>query len=111
MPSVRGWRGSLRHPAYRLAQMATQPNASAVPPVEVVLSEVVANLGFLAHAYLNPVDPDVDAGPDLEAAEIAIDVAGRAYDRIQPRLSPDERSAVSRLLTDLRLSYVKKRGL
>ncbi len=69
---------------------------------------------MLAHAYLEP--PAAEEGaeappPDLEAAEIAIDVAGKAFERIQPRVAPDERSALARLLTELRLSYVKKRGL
>jgi len=89
--------------------MAAHPHATSVPPVEVVLSEFVATLAALAHAYLEPPADD-GAEPDLAAAEIAIDVAGRAYDRIEPRLGPADRSAVARLLTELRLSYVKKRG-
>ncbi len=89
--------------------MATQPNATAVPPIEVVLSEIVANLAFVAHAYLNPPAGEAACPPDLEAATIALDVAGLAFERIEPRLQPDERSAVKRLLTNLRLTYVKKR--
>jgi hypothetical protein len=89
--------------------MTAQSQAGDVPPVEVVLSEFVANLGVLAHAYLEP-PPDAAREPDFEAADIAIDVAGRAFDRIGPRLGPQERSAVARLLTELRLSYVRKRG-
>jgi len=93
--------------------MTTQTNATAIPAVEVVLSDVVANLALLVHAYLNPSGggPEAAAAPDLESAELAIDVASRAFDRIQPRLSPQERSAMARLLTDIRLDYVKKRGL
>jgi len=85
-----------------------------MPPVEVVLSEVVASLAFAAHAYLEPPPPEGEAGaarPDLVAAEMAIDVAGKAFERIQARLTPEERSAFARSLTDLRLSYVKKRGI
>jgi hypothetical protein len=89
--------------------MANQPNATAMPPVEVVLSEVVASLTFAAHAYLTPID--AEAAADLDAAEMAIDVAGRAFERIQGRLQPQERSVFARSLTDLRLTYVKKRGL
>jgi hypothetical protein len=89
--------------------MAAQPHATSVPPVEVVLSEFVATLAALAHAYLEPPEGE-GAEPDLAAAEIAIDIAGRTYDRIEPRLGPADRSAVARLLTELRLSYVKKRG-
>jgi hypothetical protein len=101
--------------------MAAQTHAIDVPPVEVAVSEFVANLAMLAHAYLEPAlplssskgqgDEALDeAKPDLVAAEIAIDVAGKAFDRIQSRLGPQERSAVARVLTELRLSYVKKRG-
>jgi hypothetical protein len=89
--------------------MAGQSQAVDVPPVEVVLSEVVASLAMLAHAYIEP-PAESGAEPDLNAAEIALDVAGKAYDRIEPRLGPQERSAVARLLTETRLSYVKKRG-
>jgi acyl-CoA reductase-like NAD-dependent aldehyde dehydrogenase len=89
--------------------MANQPNATAMPPVEVVLSEVVASLTFAAHAYLTPLEAGAPA--ELDAADMAIDVAGRAFERIQSRLQPEERSAFARSLTDLRLTYVKKRGL
>ncbi len=93
--------------------MATGPSATAAPPVEVVLSEVVTSLAMFAHAYLEPPAPGDGSEPsvDLVAADIAIDVAGRAFERIAPRLGPDERSALARLLTELRLTYVKKRGL
>jgi len=91
--------------------MATSPEAATVPPVEVVLSEVVANLSLIAHAYLHPTVDDVETAPDLDNAEIAIDVAGKAFDRISARLRSGERSAIARMLTELRMSYVKKRGL
>lgn len=87
-------------------------------PIEIVMSEVVANLAFAARAYLEQPAADTDASETAEQlasrfadAEIAIDIAGRAYDRISARLPGDERAAIARLLTDLRLSYVKKRGL
>jgi hypothetical protein len=92
--------------------MASPPNATEMPPVEVVLSEVVASLAFAAHVYLDPAPRDqLEVSADLDAAEMLIDVAGRAFDRIQTRLQPQERSALARSLTDLRLTYVKKRGL
>jgi hypothetical protein len=91
--------------------MATSPEAATVPPVEVVLGEVIANLSLIAHAYLYPMIDGADAPPDFENAEIAIDVAGKAFDRISSRLSGDDRSSMARVLTELRLSYVKKRGL
>jgi hypothetical protein len=93
--------------------MATGPSATAAPPVEVVLNEVVMSLVMLAHAYLEPsaAEDGSDVPPDLDSADIAIDVAGRAFERISPRLGPDERPALARLLTELRLNYVKKRGL
>jgi hypothetical protein len=83
-----------------------------MPPVEVILTEVVASLTFAAHAYLEPqTEPAGQGDADLDAADIAIDVAGKAFERIQPRLQPEERSALARSLTSLRLAYVKKRGL
>lgn len=72
------------------------------------MSEVVANLAFVAHAHLEPGEA---GAPQLEDAEIAIDVAGRAFDRISARLPAAERAGLGRLLTELRLNYVKKRGL
>ncbi len=84
-----------------------------MPPVEVVLGEMVTSLAMLAHAYLEPVAEGSETPPDadLASADIAIDIAGKAFERIQPRLGPDERSAMARLLTDLRLTFVRKRGL
>jgi hypothetical protein len=92
--------------------MAAQSHAVDVPPVEVVLSEVVANLAMLAHAYVEPpvADGAEPAAPDFASAGIALDVAGAAFERIEPRLDPQQRAAVARLLTESRLSYVKKRG-
>lgn len=91
--------------------MADQPGATTVPPIEIVMSEVVVNLVFVAHAHLAPSGEGEEAIPRLEDAEIAIDIAGRAYDRISARLPGDERAAIARMLTELRLAYVKKRGL
>lgn len=94
--------------------MANPPNETAMPPVEIVLSEVVASLSFVAHGYLEPPggsSEEASPGPDLEAADMVIEIAGRAFERIQSRLQPEERSAFARSLTDLRLTYVKKRGL
>ncbi|MBC5799476.1 MAG: DUF1844 domain-containing protein [Candidatus Eremiobacteraeota bacterium] len=74
------------------------------------MSEVIASLALAAHAYLNPAQTPEEAVPDLAAAEIAIDVAAKAFERISPRLGSGERSAMASMLTDLRFSYVKKRG-
>ncbi len=95
--------------------MATEPSATAssataVPPVEVIMSEIVASLALAAHAYLHPSATESVETPDLGAAEIAIDVAAKAYERISPRLDAGERSAMASMLTDLRFTYVKKRG-
>ena len=87
--------------------MSAQSNTTAIPPIEAVSSEVITSLAFAAHAYMEPIG---DAVLDLDAADIAIDLAGKIFDRIQPRLQPDERSAFGRLLTELRMTYVRKRG-
>jgi hypothetical protein len=89
--------------------MSAQPQATSIPAVEIVLGETIAGLAVAAHAYLTPAEES--ASPDLGGAEILIDVAGAAFDRIAPRLPSEERSALARLLTDLRMTYVQKRGL
>jgi hypothetical protein len=109
--------GDGRRDGVTSATMANPPNAAELPPVEVVLSEVVASLSFMAHAYLTPqagaagADPNAaeQLKPELEAADIAIDVAGRAFERIQSRLKPEERASLARSLTSVRLMYVKER--
>ena len=90
--------------------MADQPNTTTVPSIEIVMIEVVANLAFVAHGLLDVAATDGEETRRLDDAEIAIDIAGRAYDRISARLSGDERAEIARMLTELRLSYVKKRG-
>jgi hypothetical protein len=88
--------------------MASQAQPAA-PPVEVVVGEVFATLAFAAHAYLADAG-ETGAEPDLDGAEIAIDLAGRAYERTESRLSTQERAAMASMLTDLRMTYVRKRG-
>ena len=85
-----------------------QAQAVAVPPVEAVVGEVFATLAFAAHAYLS--DATEEKKPDLDAAEIAIDIASRAFERAEPRLSTNERAAMTSMLTELRMAYVRKRG-
>lgn len=87
--------------------MATLPDATAVPPVDALVSEVVASLALAAHAYLEPGDGSL---PDVASAEVAIDVAALAFDRIAAKLKPEERSAIAVLLTDVRMTCVRKRG-
>ncbi len=91
-------------------EMAAEPSAIAVPPVEVVMSEVVASLALAAHAYLNLAATEGEDTADLASADIAIDVAAKAFERIQGSLGAGERSAMAGMLTDLRFAYVKKRG-
>ena len=88
--------------------MATLPDATAVPPVDALVSEVVASLALAAHAYLEPGD---GKAADLKSAEIAIDVAALAFERIAAQLRPQERSAITTLLTDVRMTCVMNRGL
>lgn len=89
--------------------MATQTHASSVPPIQVVLSDVTAQLIIVAHAYLEPQTEGAQA--DLASAELAIDVAGEVFERTQGRLPSEERAALARMLTELRMTFVRKRGL
>jgi hypothetical protein len=86
--------------------MSTATEAPAAPPIDALVGEMIATLALAANAYLEPKD----GAPDLEAAGLACDVAGAAFERISPRLRPDERSGLAALLTQIRLSIVKKRG-
>ncbi len=88
--------------------MSSQTETLAVPPVEAVVSEVFATLALAAHTYLEPVEDG--KAPDLAGAEIAIDLAGRAFERAEGRLSTEERAAMAGMLTNLRMAYVRKRG-
>jgi hypothetical protein len=88
--------------------MSTSPEQLAAPPVDDLVGETVATLLYAAAAYLDPRDGD--AAPDIASAEVAVDVAGAAFDRIASRLRPDVRGALTVMLTDTRLAIVKKRG-
>jgi len=87
--------------------MSTSTDQLAAPPIDALLGETVATLLYAAAAYLEPREPQT---PDIEAAEMAVDVAGIAFDRIASRLRPDARGALTVMLTDARLAVVKKRG-
>lgn len=79
-----------------------------MPSVEELLTDVVARLALAAHAYLTE---EQGRQADLPAAEAAIDVAAAAFDRIKERLRAEERLAITQLLTETRMAFVRKRGL
>ena len=86
--------------------MPTAPEALETPAIDALVGEMIATLALAANAYLEPRD-----GPsDLDAAALACDIAGAAFERISPRLRPEERTGLAGLLTQIRLSIVKKRG-
>jgi hypothetical protein len=78
-----------------------------IPALEPLITEVIATLALAAHAYLTDRDGNV---PDLRSAEAAIDVATAAFERVKDRLRPDERLAIAQMLTETRLTFVRKRG-
>jgi hypothetical protein len=78
-----------------------------IPPVEPLLSEVIATLALAAHAYLTEGEGHE---PDHASAELAIDVATAAFDRVKERLRPEQRLAITQMLTETRLMFVRKRG-
>jgi len=88
--------------------MSAQEGAVAIPPVEDVVSELVATLALCAHAYLEPTEEGKE--PDLASASIAIDTAAEAFARISSRLKTEQHAALSSLLTDIRMTFVRKRG-
>jgi hypothetical protein len=78
-----------------------------IPPVEPLLSEVIATLALAAHAYLTEEE---GRKADCGSAEVAIDVATAAFERVKERLQPDQRLAITQMLTETRLTFVRKRG-
>jgi hypothetical protein len=77
-----------------------------IPAVEPLLTEVVVTLALAAHAYLTN---EQDGAPDFGAAEIAIDVAAGAFERVKERLTPDQRLAITQMLAETRMTFVRKR--
>jgi hypothetical protein len=86
--------------------MSTAHEAPTAPPIDALVAELIATLAIAAEAYLEPKEGQAD----VEAAVLACDVAGLAFERIAPRLGADERRTFGALLTNLRLAIVKKRG-
>ncbi|MGC9992893.1 MAG: hypothetical protein ABSD52_10935 [Candidatus Cybelea sp.] len=78
-----------------------------IPPVEPLLSEIIATLALAAHAYLTAPE---GREPDHGSAEVAIDVATMAFERVKERLRPQERLAITQMLTETRMTFVRKRG-
>lgn len=78
-----------------------------IPPIEPLLGEVIATLALAAHAYLTEED---GSNPDHASAEIAIDVATAAFERVKERLRPEERLGITQMLTETRMTFVRKRG-
>jgi hypothetical protein len=95
-----------------MSTRATSPDIEGgfqgqIPPVEPLLSEVIATLALAAHAYLTEEE---GRKADHLSAEIAIDVATSAFERVKERLTPDQRLAITQMLTELRLTFVRSRG-
>ena len=82
--------------------------AETIPSIEVLLTDEIARLSLAAHVYLADEE---GKQPDLQSAETAIDVAAATFERVKERLRPEERLAITQLLTETRMTFVKKRGL
>jgi hypothetical protein len=72
-----------------------------------LLREVIATLALAAHAYLTEQE---GRATDHASAEVAIDVATAAFERVKERLRPQERLAITQMLTETRMAFVRKRG-
>ena len=81
-----------------------------MPPVEALLSEITATLGVAAYAYMGE-GPTAFESADLGAAEIAIDIASASFERIREKLPAETRLAMTDMLTNVRMTFVRKRGL
>jgi enolase len=78
-----------------------------IPALEPLITEVVTTLALAAHAYLADED---GRSPDFASAEAAIDVATAAFERVKERLRSEQRLAITQMLTETRLTFVRKRG-
>ncbi len=94
-------------PQAPIGEASRNADADQMPPVEALLTDVVARLALAAHAYLSEEE---GKQPDWPAAEVAIDVASAAFERVKERLRPEERLAITQLLTETRMTFVRKRG-
>ena len=83
-------------------------DADQMPSVEALVTDTVPRLTLAAHAYLSDEE---GKQADLPSAELAIDVASVAYERVKARLRPADRLAITQLLTETRMAFVRKRGL
>ena len=95
-----------------MSNSATPPDTHGgfqgqIPPVEPLLGEVITTLALAAHAYLTGSEGHE---PDHASAEVAIDVATAAFERVKERLAPNQRLAITQMLTETRLTFVRKRG-
>ena len=79
-----------------------------IPTIEDVIVDAIARLSLAAHVFISDEEGKQS---DLASAEIAIDVAGSAYERIKERLKSEQRLAITQLLTETRMTFVKKRGV
>jgi hypothetical protein len=95
-----------------MSSQAPNPDVQAtgfqgqIPALEPLLTEVIATMALAAHAYLADSD---GKEPDHLSAEIAIDVATAAFERVKERLRPQERLAIAQMLTETRLTFVTTR--
>ena len=87
--------------------MSTQSPPVELPAVETLVTQLIGDLALLSHAYLAE---ETGATPDLESAQIAIDVASASFERVKERLRPEERLAITQMLTETRMTFVRKRG-
>jgi hypothetical protein len=90
--------------------MSTSPAQAIAPPVEALVGELVATLAYAARSYLGD-EETAETQPDFSSADLAISLAANAFEAVQSRLRTEDRSALQGMLTDLRLAYVRKRGL
>jgi hypothetical protein len=79
-----------------------------IPAVEPLLTEVISTLSLAALAYLTESE---GRQSDRASAEVAIDVATAAFERVKERLRAEERLAITQMLTETRMTFVRKRGM
>jgi hypothetical protein len=71
------------------------------PPIDALGAEMIATLCIAGLTYLSK--------DDVESAALACDLAGPAFERISSTLRPEDRTSLSALVSELRMSIVKRR--
>ena len=85
-----------------MSTSADAPAEATAPPIDQVAAEMIVTLCLAGLAYL--------AKDDVDSAATACDLVGPIFERISSTLRAPDRTSLGGLVTELRMSIVRKRG-